>query len=159
MKNSYLTDIINPSGWKVWGTTSPNTDHITFAEFNNSGPGNWENNAAARVAWQNCTLLTSDTYPLATVWTAPIGSTSRTGTALSLQCQQLRPLVALRAQLMMATPLGTQRHSHSHGHNTHRGAWIAIAEQLNALVGEEGVLEAFEGASVGRHIFAVEVGR
>ncbi|KAJ9132263.1 Pectinesterase [Pleurostoma richardsiae] len=67
VKNSYLDDIINPSGWKIWGTSSPNTDHITFAEFNNSGPGNWENNAAARVAWQNCTLLTSDTYPLATV--------------------------------------------------------------------------------------------
>ncbi|KAL5385138.1 hypothetical protein DPSP01_004948 [Paraphaeosphaeria sporulosa] len=67
VKNSYLTDIINPSGWKIWGTTSPNTDHITFAEYNNVGPGNWENNAAARVAWQNCTLLTSDTYPLAGV--------------------------------------------------------------------------------------------
>ncbi|KAJ4297434.1 hypothetical protein N0V90_005325 [Kalmusia sp. IMI 367209] len=67
VKNSYLTNIIHPSGWKVWGTTSPNTDHITFAEYNNSGPGNWENNAAARIAWQNCTLLTSDSYPLATV--------------------------------------------------------------------------------------------
>lgn len=65
VKNSYLTDIIHPQGWKVWSTTSPNTDHITFAEYNNSGPGNWENNAAARVSWQNCTLLTSDSYPLA----------------------------------------------------------------------------------------------
>jgi pectin methylesterase-like acyl-CoA thioesterase len=67
VKNSYLDDIINPSGWKVWSTTSPNTAYITFAEYNNSGPGNWENNAAARVAWQYCTLLTSDTYSLASV--------------------------------------------------------------------------------------------
>ncbi|PSR75186.1 pectin lyase fold/virulence factor [Coniella lustricola] len=67
VKSSYLDSIIAPSGWKVWSTTAPNTDHITFAEYNNSGPGSWENNAAARVAWQNCTLLTSDTYSLATV--------------------------------------------------------------------------------------------
>ncbi|KAJ4358780.1 uncharacterized protein N0V89_003364 [Didymosphaeria variabile] len=67
VKNSYLTDIINPSGWKTWGATNPQTDHITFAEYNNVGPGNWENNAAARIAWQNCTLLTTDSYPLATV--------------------------------------------------------------------------------------------
>ncbi|RLL95987.1 hypothetical protein CFD26_104766 [Aspergillus turcosus] len=64
VKNSYLSDIIQPSGWKVWGTTDPRTDHITFAEFNNSGPGNWENNAAARQAFGNCTLLTSDSYTL-----------------------------------------------------------------------------------------------
>ncbi|KAH8200193.1 hypothetical protein TruAng_005641 [Truncatella angustata] len=67
VKNSYLDKIIAPSGWKVWSNSNPQTDHITFAEYNNSGPGNWENNAAARVAWQNCTLLTSDTYSLASV--------------------------------------------------------------------------------------------
>ncbi|KAH8662487.1 pectin lyase fold/virulence factor [Xylariales sp. PMI_506] len=67
VKNSYLDSLIAPSGWKVWSTSSPNTDYITFAEYNNSGPGNWENNAAARVAWENCTLLTSDTYPIETV--------------------------------------------------------------------------------------------
>lgn len=67
VKNSYLDDIIASSGWKVWSTSSPQTDYITFAEYNNSGPGNWENNAAARVAWQNCTLFTSDEYPLTSV--------------------------------------------------------------------------------------------
>ncbi|CAD0039307.1 unnamed protein product [Aureobasidium pullulans] len=35
VKNSYLDDIINPSGWKVWSATDPRTDHITFAEFAN----------------------------------------------------------------------------------------------------------------------------
>ncbi|KAK9785234.1 putative Pectin lyase fold/virulence factor [Seiridium cardinale] len=67
VKNSYLDDIIAPAGWRVWSKATPQTDYVTFAEYNNVGPGNWENNAAARVAWQNCTLLTSDTYPLASV--------------------------------------------------------------------------------------------
>ncbi|KAI1443922.1 pectin lyase-like protein [Annulohypoxylon stygium] len=67
VKNSYLDDIIQPAGWKVWSTTDPRTDHITFAEYNNDGPGNWENNTAAREAFGNATLLTSDTYPLESV--------------------------------------------------------------------------------------------
>ena len=67
IKNSYIDALINPSGWKVWSATDPRTDHVTFAEYNNSGPSNWENNAAARLAFGNATLLTSDTYPLASV--------------------------------------------------------------------------------------------
>lgn len=67
VKNSYIDSVINPSGWKVWSTTDPRTDYITFAEYNNSGPSNWENNVAAREAFGNATLLTSDTYPLASV--------------------------------------------------------------------------------------------
>lgn len=67
IKNSYLDNVIQPAGWKIWSTTDPRTDHITFAEYNNSGPGNWENNAAARQAFQNCTLLTADSYPLTSV--------------------------------------------------------------------------------------------
>jgi pectin methylesterase-like acyl-CoA thioesterase len=95
VKNSYLSDIIQPAGWKIWSTTDPRTDHITFAEFNNSGPGNWENNAAARQAFGNCTLLTSDTYTLEAVmgstdwidltyWgavTIPTGTPTTTATA------------------------------------------------------------------------------
>ncbi|KAJ5946751.1 Pectinesterase catalytic [Penicillium verhagenii] len=67
IKNSYMTDVINPSGWKVWSTTDPRTDYITFAEFNNSGPGNWENNEAAREAFGYATLLTEDNYSLESV--------------------------------------------------------------------------------------------
>ena len=67
VKNSYIDDVINPSGWKTWSATDPRTDFITFAEYNNQGPSNWENNAAARLAFGNATLLTSDTYPLASV--------------------------------------------------------------------------------------------
>lgn len=67
VKNSYLTDVINPSGWKVWSTSDPRTSGVTFAEFNNTGPGNWENNEAARGAFGYATLLTEDTYSLANV--------------------------------------------------------------------------------------------
>ncbi|KAJ5888510.1 Pectinesterase catalytic [Penicillium taxi] len=67
VKNSYMTDIINPVGWKIWSTSDPRTDYITFAEFNNSGPGNWENNADARETFGYATLLTEDDYSLASV--------------------------------------------------------------------------------------------
>ncbi|CAD0110735.1 unnamed protein product [Aureobasidium uvarum] len=67
VKNSYLDDLINPSGWKTWSATDPRTDHITFAEYNNVGPGSWANNVAARQAFGNATLLTSDTYSLEAV--------------------------------------------------------------------------------------------
>ncbi|CAG7975160.1 unnamed protein product [Penicillium salamii] len=67
IKNSYLTDVINPSGWKIWSTSDPRTAAVTFAEFNNTGPGNWENNEAAREAFGYATLLTEDTYSLASV--------------------------------------------------------------------------------------------
>jgi pectin methylesterase-like acyl-CoA thioesterase len=67
IKNSYIDSIINPTGWKIWSATDPRTDHVTFAEYNNSGPSNWENNAAARQAFGFATLLTSDTYSLSSV--------------------------------------------------------------------------------------------
>lgn len=67
VKNSYLDDIINPSGWKTWSATDPRTDHITFGEYQNVGPGSWENNVAARQAFGNATLLTSDSYSLESV--------------------------------------------------------------------------------------------
>ncbi|KKY13618.1 putative pectinesterase family protein [Diplodia seriata] len=71
IKNSYLDNMIQPAGWKIWSATDPRTDFVTFAEFNNTGPGNWENNAAARTAFGYCTLLTSDTYSLSAVMDSP----------------------------------------------------------------------------------------
>ncbi|KUI62864.1 Pectinesterase [Cytospora mali] len=66
-KNSNLDSVVNPSGWKIWSASDPRTDYITFAEFNNSGAGNWENNAVARTAYGHSSLLTSDTYPISSV--------------------------------------------------------------------------------------------
>ncbi|OQO06498.1 hypothetical protein B0A48_08281 [Cryoendolithus antarcticus] len=67
VKNSYLDTAISPTGWKVWSVTDPRTSNIMFGEYNNVGPSRWETNSAARLAFGNATLLTSDTYPLASV--------------------------------------------------------------------------------------------
>ncbi|KAJ5112885.1 pectin lyase-like protein [Penicillium angulare] len=67
VKKSHLTGVINPSGWRPWSSTDPRTDHITFAEYKNTGKGNWENNADAREASGLAKLLESDTYDLADV--------------------------------------------------------------------------------------------
>ncbi|XEV01845.1 hypothetical protein FSHL1_007132 [Fusarium sambucinum] len=67
VKNSYLDGSIQPAGWKIWSTTDPRTDHVTFAEYANEGPGSWEKNSAAREAFGFATLLTKDDYPLSSV--------------------------------------------------------------------------------------------
>jgi len=37
--NSVLGSHISPAGWSIWSTATPNTDHVLFAEFANTGPG------------------------------------------------------------------------------------------------------------------------
>ncbi|KAI1370799.1 pectin lyase fold/virulence factor [Hypoxylon crocopeplum] len=66
-KDSYLDAAVRPAGWKIWSDSDPRIDNVVFAEFNNTGLGNWENNAAARVGFGHATLLTSDEYPLSSV--------------------------------------------------------------------------------------------
>ncbi|KAI1454406.1 carbohydrate esterase family 8 protein [Annulohypoxylon moriforme] len=66
-KDSYLDSVVQPAGWEQWSSSDPRLDDILFAEFNNTGPGNWENNAAARKGFGKATLLTSDTYTLSDV--------------------------------------------------------------------------------------------
>jgi pectin methylesterase-like acyl-CoA thioesterase len=70
VKNSYLDSVIIPTAWKIWSVTDPRTGAITFAEYNNSGPSNWESNVAARESFGYATLLTSDTYSLSSVMDA-----------------------------------------------------------------------------------------
>ncbi|KAJ5757281.1 Pectinesterase catalytic [Penicillium nucicola] len=69
-RGSYLDKQINPTGWSVWSEESPRTDHVTFGEFNNSGPGRWNEK---RVAF--ATQLTAEEAEAYTVsnW---IGDTS-----------------------------------------------------------------------------------
>ncbi len=38
-QETYLGKIIAPAGWRVWSTTTANTDNVTFAEYKNYGPG------------------------------------------------------------------------------------------------------------------------
>ncbi|OOQ91517.1 putative polygalacturonase A precursor [Penicillium brasilianum] len=38
-QETYLGNVIAAAGWKEWSTTTPNTGDVTFAEYNNYGPG------------------------------------------------------------------------------------------------------------------------
>lgn len=37
--NSNLGSHINPAGWSIWSTATPNTDHVLFGEFASTGAG------------------------------------------------------------------------------------------------------------------------
>lgn len=34
-----MTDVINSAGWSEWNDDDPRTDHVTFAEYDNTGAG------------------------------------------------------------------------------------------------------------------------
>lgn len=34
-----ISSVINPAIWEQWSSSTPNTDHILFAEFNSTGSG------------------------------------------------------------------------------------------------------------------------
>lgn len=38
-QETYLGNIIAPAGWSQWSKSTPNIDNVTFAEYNNFGPG------------------------------------------------------------------------------------------------------------------------
>lgn len=34
-----MTNVIQPAGWSIWNTATPNTADVEFAEFGNTGAG------------------------------------------------------------------------------------------------------------------------
>lgn len=38
-QDTVLSSIIAPAGWEVWNSSSPNTAHVTFQEYENTGSG------------------------------------------------------------------------------------------------------------------------
>jgi len=38
-QNTALSNVINGAGWAIWGSSEPNTDHVEYGEYNNSGDG------------------------------------------------------------------------------------------------------------------------
>lgn len=38
-QKSTISDVINAAGWSQWSTSTPNTDGVTFAVYDNSGEG------------------------------------------------------------------------------------------------------------------------
>lgn len=69
-KNSYIDKHISPEGWHIWSTSAPQTDYVTFGEFNNTGPGSWSSSRASFAT--NLTEAQADAYSLSN-W---VGGTS-----------------------------------------------------------------------------------
>ncbi|GAA6029071.1 hypothetical protein JCM8097_001579 [Rhodosporidiobolus ruineniae] len=42
-----ISDAINSAGWHVWSTSTANTEHILFGEYQNSGAGAWSSSRAS----------------------------------------------------------------------------------------------------------------
>lgn len=39
VQDTTMTNVINSAGWSDWSSSSPNTDHVTFEEYGNTGAG------------------------------------------------------------------------------------------------------------------------
>ncbi|KDN43153.1 hypothetical protein RSAG8_06306, partial [Rhizoctonia solani AG-8 WAC10335] len=71
-QNSVLGSQIQPAGWSAWGTTNPMTDHVFYGEYNNTGPGAWNNSTRALFATNMEEGLTLDTvFGGSTGWVNP----------------------------------------------------------------------------------------
>ncbi|KAG8856422.1 hypothetical protein FRB96_006388 [Tulasnella sp. 330] len=46
-QNSVLGSNIAAAGWEEWSTATPNTDHVTFGEYDNTGSGAWQTGRAS----------------------------------------------------------------------------------------------------------------
>ncbi|CAE6425177.1 unnamed protein product [Rhizoctonia solani] len=42
VQNTDIGSHIDAAGWSVWSSSTPNTDHVLFGEYNNSGSGAWK---------------------------------------------------------------------------------------------------------------------
>ncbi|CAE6477239.1 unnamed protein product, partial [Rhizoctonia solani] len=43
-QNSNIGSNIVAAGWKIWSDATPNTAHVYYGEYNNSGAGAWNSN-------------------------------------------------------------------------------------------------------------------
>ncbi|KAH8548279.1 pectin lyase fold/virulence factor [Umbelopsis sp. PMI_123] len=58
--NTYMSDIIAPTGWGSWySTTLGDYSNVQYYEYNNTGPGSWSQNAAARATVNYTMQLTA----------------------------------------------------------------------------------------------------
>jgi len=39
VQDTSMSSVINSKGWSVWGSSDPNTDHVSFGEYGNTGAG------------------------------------------------------------------------------------------------------------------------
>ncbi|KAG8950864.1 hypothetical protein FRC04_007096 [Tulasnella sp. 424] len=66
-QNSSLGSNIVAAGWSQWSSSTPNTDHVTFGEYNNSGSGAW-NSARASFATKLSAGISITTVLGSTSW-------------------------------------------------------------------------------------------
>lgn len=64
VKHSYLGSVVEPAAWSLWSPTDTRLGHVLFGEYQNQGPGNYENNAAAREAFGYSILLQEDKFTI-----------------------------------------------------------------------------------------------
>ncbi|KAK4702516.1 pectinesterase, partial [Phenoliferia sp. Uapishka_3] len=60
---SSLSSIINTKGWEQWTSTAPNTSGVTFAEYKNTGAGNWTTSRATFSKQLTSTTVAAYTLP------------------------------------------------------------------------------------------------
>ncbi|KIO30802.1 carbohydrate esterase family 8 protein [Tulasnella calospora MUT 4182] len=70
-QNSYLGDNILSAGWKNWSDTDPRTDNILFGEYNNRGPGAWNDTARPSFATKLTAPVDIITVLNSTSWINP----------------------------------------------------------------------------------------
>ncbi|QRV90342.1 pectinesterase [Ceratobasidium sp. AG-Ba] len=46
-QNCNIGSQVSAAGWEQWSSTSPNTDHVLFGEYNNTGGGAWQTGRAS----------------------------------------------------------------------------------------------------------------
>ncbi|KDN36184.1 hypothetical protein RSAG8_11016, partial [Rhizoctonia solani AG-8 WAC10335] len=46
VQNTAIGSHVVPAGWSIWSGLEPNTDHVLFGEFNNTGGGAWRTGRA-----------------------------------------------------------------------------------------------------------------
>jgi len=69
-QNSVLGPTVPPAGWVIWSATDPRTSNVTFAEFNNTGPGS-PTGARASFSTQLSTPISIQTVLGSTSWIDP----------------------------------------------------------------------------------------
>ncbi|KAG9088174.1 hypothetical protein FRC07_012645 [Ceratobasidium sp. 392] len=67
-QNSSLGSQIQAAGWSQWSSSSPNTDHILFGEYNNSGSGAWKSGRASFATKLSAGVSMSTVFGGSTTW-------------------------------------------------------------------------------------------
>ncbi|KAG9081296.1 hypothetical protein FRC06_005660 [Ceratobasidium sp. 370] len=67
-QNSVLGSQIQAAGWTQWSSSTPNTDHILFGEYNNSGAGAWQSGRASFATKLSAGLSLDTVFGGSTSW-------------------------------------------------------------------------------------------